>query len=213
MKTIVLLIILLPTFVFAQSSNQWPTTLDEAVEILIEELDEQAKIQITQTMEESLAKYHHGWGTGIRNEFGLRQGNNRLLASCGSERMSADKASSVIIHSVWEKLRSQMQPEMQIAYEQLERAIRKVEVLPCDSECNTIGKTVEHMNKSIALSQSNLNNFEILIDPSINHSEELQYSEDHAIPLSIAISRFEFRANIVKQYLPPRILFNSIKKK
>jgi len=52
--------------------------------------------------EEQLIRFHHGWGTGIRNEFGLWKGNKELLADCHAEH--PDDASMVIIQAVWERL-------------------------------------------------------------------------------------------------------------
>ncbi len=51
-----------------------------------------------------LGRFHHGLGTGIRNEFGLWRGNTELLADCGHPEMHADAASSVILKAVWNKL-------------------------------------------------------------------------------------------------------------
>jgi len=49
---------------------------------------------------EDLIRFHHAWGTGMRNEFGLWGGNKELLASCGSTDMHPDDASMVIIEAV-----------------------------------------------------------------------------------------------------------------
>jgi len=45
---------------------------------------------------------HHGWGTAIRNEYGLWRGNTPLLKDTGSD--DPDDASMVIMEVVWEKL-------------------------------------------------------------------------------------------------------------
>jgi hypothetical protein len=52
---------------------------------------------------DSLIELHHGWGTGIRNGFGLWRGNTGLQASCAKEH--PDDCSMVIIEAVWEALR------------------------------------------------------------------------------------------------------------
>jgi hypothetical protein len=49
-----------------------------------------------------LIRFHHGWGTGIRNAFGLWGGNRALLDSCGGGH--PDDASMVIIEAVWKHL-------------------------------------------------------------------------------------------------------------
>jgi hypothetical protein len=83
----------------------WPSTLDQAVTRLIDEMDEADKKIIRETKEEELMTFHHGWGTGIRNEFGLWRGNTNLLADCHADH--PDGASTVIIKAVWERLQKQ----------------------------------------------------------------------------------------------------------
>ena len=48
----------------------WPSTLDQAVTRLIDEMDEADKKTIRDTKKEDLISFHHGWGTGIRKESG-----------------------------------------------------------------------------------------------------------------------------------------------
>ena len=54
--------------------------------------------------DELTVRLHLTLGMAIRNDFGLWAGNRYLLKSCGSERMSADDASSVIIRALWQRL-------------------------------------------------------------------------------------------------------------
>jgi hypothetical protein len=79
-----------------------PRTLDEAVQRLLCELSEEDKHLLVETLEEELIKYHHGWGTGIRNAW--LHGNGELLESCGAWEL--DEASQVIIRGVWSALKS-----------------------------------------------------------------------------------------------------------
>ena len=83
----------------------WPSTLDQSVERLIQEMDEPDKTMIRNTKKEDLIMFHHGWGTGIRNEFGLWRGNTNLLADCHVKH--PDDASMVIIEAVWQTLQEQ----------------------------------------------------------------------------------------------------------
>ncbi len=77
-------------------SGEWPKTLDE-----------KSKETVRQTLANDLIKFHHGWGTGIRNDLGLWRGNTSLRESCGGARMHPDSASRVIIHAVWKRLQSE----------------------------------------------------------------------------------------------------------
>jgi hypothetical protein len=81
-----------------------PRTVDEAVDEIISGLSEDDKALVRGTARDDLIRFHHGWGTGIRNGLGLWGDNTELLASCGSPRMHADTASMVIIKAVWARL-------------------------------------------------------------------------------------------------------------
>ncbi len=83
----------------------WPKTVDEAVTRLIDGMDDAERRMIRDTKKDGLIEFHHGWGTGIRNEFGLWKGNTNLLADCHAEH--PDDASMVIIRAVWERLQKQ----------------------------------------------------------------------------------------------------------
>jgi hypothetical protein len=82
----------------------WPKTVDEAVTRILAEMDDADKARVRGTKKEDLIEFHHGWGTGIRNEFGLWKGNTNLLADCHTD--TPDTASMVIIEAVWQRLRN-----------------------------------------------------------------------------------------------------------
>ena len=83
----------------------WPSTLDQAVTRLIADMDDADRKMVRDSKQEDLILFHHGWGTAIRNEFGLRRGNTELLADCHSK--DPDDASMLIIQSVWKRLQEQ----------------------------------------------------------------------------------------------------------
>jgi hypothetical protein len=80
----------------------WPKTVDEAVTRILAGMDDAKKALVRDTKKEDLISFHHGWGTGIRNGFGLWRGNTNLLADCHTE--VPDDASMVIIEAVWQRL-------------------------------------------------------------------------------------------------------------
>ena len=85
----------------------WPTTVDQAVDRILDKLPDNQKEQIRTTPEKDLDLLHFGLGTAIRNECGLWDENTALLAACGTTDMHPDSASDVIIRAVWEKLRAE----------------------------------------------------------------------------------------------------------
>jgi hypothetical protein len=86
----------------AKESEQWPKTVKEAVAKILSTMKEADKETVRRTPKQDLIKHHHGWGTGIRNEFGLWRGNVELLKDTKTNH--PDDASMVIIEAVWEEL-------------------------------------------------------------------------------------------------------------
>ena len=82
----------------------YPRTLDEAVERVLADLSEADRDRVRNTPRGELIRFHHGWGTGIRNAFGLWGKNRELLESLGAGGWGADAVSMQIIETVWERL-------------------------------------------------------------------------------------------------------------
>lgn len=109
MRTVQLLILILllagceSTQVKEEDENAGlPQTLEAAVDEIVSSLSDEDKKTVMETSFNELILYHHGWGTGIRNSFGLWRGNSELLKSaCGSEDCHPDSASMEIIYGVW----------------------------------------------------------------------------------------------------------------
>ena len=83
---------------------EWPLTVDDAVRRILAPMSAEDKEHIRSTKKDDLILYHHGWGTGIRNQFGLWEGNDSLMADCHADH--PDGASMVIIRAVWQRLQT-----------------------------------------------------------------------------------------------------------
>lgn len=84
------------------AEEELPKTVEEAVNRILAGMDDANKTRVRETPRDKLILFHHGWGTGIRNAFGLWSGNTALLESCGERH--PDDASMVIIEAVWARL-------------------------------------------------------------------------------------------------------------
>lgn len=82
--------------------QQWPRTLEEAVRISILTMTGKEKEILKNTSEEDLVLFHYNYAVNMRNEFGLWDGNDELLESCGAP--DADGASMAIVRAVWKAL-------------------------------------------------------------------------------------------------------------
>ena len=89
-----------------------PKTVDEAVEVLKTKwLQPKDRDWILRnTKDEVWARLYIGFGTGMRNQFGLWGDNQPLHDSCGTKDPEA--CSSVILNRLWESVRGDADPEL-----------------------------------------------------------------------------------------------------
>ena len=69
---------------FLTCNTEKPKTIESAAKLIISEMSEKDRKIIKETSPDQLIMYHHGWGTGIRNDLGLWGGNKELLEDCGN---------------------------------------------------------------------------------------------------------------------------------
>ena len=81
----------------------WPHNPEEAVNTLLDILSESDKEKLRNAKAIDLIRLHHGFGTFIRNQFGLFTRANKGLIAKDED---PDDVSGYIIHLLWERLRS-----------------------------------------------------------------------------------------------------------
>jgi len=88
---------------------QLPETVEHAVARLIDELPLKDKTRLAEMGQTDLNYLHPSLGAYIKNNYKLLNGNDKLTASCrqmsGNMDLDADGAASLIIRSLWKKLR------------------------------------------------------------------------------------------------------------
>jgi len=84
--------------------ENWPTTVQATVADILGSLSDEDKATLRKTKKDDLILFHHGWGTGIRNHYGLWRGNDKLIESACGKGCHPDDASMVIIEAVWSAL-------------------------------------------------------------------------------------------------------------
>jgi len=93
-----------------------PTTITEAVNILLSELTIEDKNRIKESSEDGLINFHIGLGMTIRNIFGLWKKDSKLFEDCkkssGDPSLHVDDASAMIIRSLWERLQEFPPPKV-----------------------------------------------------------------------------------------------------
>jgi hypothetical protein len=78
-------------------------TVDEAVQILLTLVPESEQANIAEIPEDELIRLHLGMGMWVRNNLGLWQGNEALMADTGA--LDVDGAASVIGRAFWLRVR------------------------------------------------------------------------------------------------------------
>ncbi len=86
-----------------------PSTLDEAVDFLLDDISLNAEIGLLNTENADLMYLHFSFGSYIRNRLGLWSGNDALMKCCrvlsGNENLHEDDASMMILEALREKLK------------------------------------------------------------------------------------------------------------
>jgi hypothetical protein len=83
----------------------WPHNLDEAVRILINEMQNNDKEKIQKMSKLDFDFYSLGLGSYVRNKFGLWQGNHDLINDVDSNDPNPDNISNLILEAVYEELK------------------------------------------------------------------------------------------------------------
>ena len=95
-----------------EDSDALPSSVDEATEQIISEMSPEDQNLVRNTPKEDLIRFHHGWGTGIRNSLGLWGTNKELLQDTGKQH--PDDASMIIIESIWARLQTSSEQDVEV---------------------------------------------------------------------------------------------------
>jgi len=96
----------------------WPTTINDAVELMIDTMSEIDKMEVLNSKKEELYRFHYSLGMLICGWFGLYNGNKALLEACALTRKSEierllflndpEEAAGVIMEAIWKRLQADM---------------------------------------------------------------------------------------------------------
>jgi len=104
----ILMIVLFASTAFADQ----PKTVEEAVQVLktkwLQPKDREWILR--NSKDDVLNRLYMGFGTGMRNQFGLWGNNQALRDSCGTQ--NPEVCSVVIVNRLWESVRSDADPEL-----------------------------------------------------------------------------------------------------
>ncbi len=194
----------------AADKRNWPKTVDEAVQRMIDELPAEMLLEIAYTPKDHLIMYHRFLGMGIRNRYGLWRGNTSLLRSCGSADMHPDSASTVIIKATWERLREKMEPESRRRLEALQKADDEIWLKPGNYEKTKLKDLVREINEQIANSSNGIEGMKLTLVPEIAE-KEIDFKSVDVGYLSTFFLIIKMRHNVQVKYNPPGIRLMPLK--
>jgi len=82
-------------------ATSWPRTVADAVDLKLRTMSDAEKSAIRQMARDRVQDAYHGFQMMHRADFGLSEGNDDLLASCGSVRMAAEDCMRIILDALW----------------------------------------------------------------------------------------------------------------
>jgi hypothetical protein len=202
------------------SVKKLPRTVDEAANIVkIEWLSEADRAYLLKLpFYQVSAQLHHGLGTKIRNEFGLWHGNILLKVSCF--RFHPDNCSDVIIHRVWELIRSDADKVFVRKLDCMFNASDKIQIMYRGFYKMNTGQLVDSLQKQINRNFENKGTFrnrcsidslklKIIGEPDLNCWVRAEFSEskDSTVSLKRLLGWICWRNGISYQYNPPYLEF------
>lgn len=90
--------------------GEWPTTIEAAVALELEQLSRNSMETLRAMPAEELGNFWVGWGTEIRERQGVARGNNALLEAACGKGCHPDQAAKVIMKAVWAALQEEARP-------------------------------------------------------------------------------------------------------
>lgn len=145
--------------------RSWPTTVNDALAILDEQVDAETKKELAYMGYDDLIDLKHGWTTSIRHQFGLASRNNRLLHDCDPEYRHPDSCSSLIISRFWKRVRAEMPSAERLPLEALEGKMERVRVKSQQFKQQPLKEVVAFFNEAIRTQLPESSRFTIRYQP------------------------------------------------
>jgi hypothetical protein len=185
--------------------RSWPTSIESAVTTLEGTLDADARQRLAELGPYDLRFLHSTLGAWVAEHFGLAHGNYRLHADCGfGDYIDPDSCTSLVIETLWRKLRAELPEQQRAALEVLEARMEAVIVPPFDFRRTPLEEVARFFNKNISQRLTDASMFEIVVAPE-DARTEVTWRETRAVSLTETIMRLNAETDIDVRKTPPNL--------
>ena len=186
--------------------RSWPTTIEDAVAKLEARLDADGRQQLVELGPYDLRLLHSSLGSWVADNFGLAHGNYRLHGDCGfGDYVDPDSCTSLVIETLWKKLRAELTAEQRSALEILESRMDVVIVAPFDLQGASLEEVARFFNKAIASRLADSAVFKVMVAPQ-DARIRVTWKEARAVPLAETIMRLSANTDVTVRKVPPNLL-------
>jgi len=185
--------------------RSWPTNIDSAVATLEATLDADATQRLAELGPYDLRLLHPTLGSWVGEHFGLAHGNYRLHFDCGfGDYIDPDSCTSLIIETLWKKLRGEMPQQQRAALELLESRMEAVILPPLDFRNTPLDEVARYFNRNISHRLTDASMFEVIVAPA-DTSVAVTWKETRAVSLADAIMRLGAETEVSVRKVPPNL--------
>lgn len=198
----------------AESSSEvvWPSTVEEAVDILLSHLPADDVEWMRRNPKQSVtSQLYRGYGTGVRNHFGLWGGNDALLKSCGNE--DPEGCSIVILEAMWDRVQAQTDPALRASLQCQFATMEKIKIDTTGWYLLTIGEMLDAMQAQIdrqvvaAAAPGCPTQMRIVPVGELNRQCFVRADFEDEITLDVALNWLGFRNGLTPRHAPPNLEF------
>ena len=202
-----------PSAAQAPMNVPWPSTVDEAVTRLLGDLATEDVDWMRRNPRETVTSHlYMGYGTGVRNEYGLWGGNDDLLKSCGTE--DPEGCSVVILEAMWDRVQAQTDPALRSSLQCQFATAHKIQIDTAGWYLLTVGEVLDAMQTQIdrqvadAASAGCPSQLRIVPVGDLDRHCFVRAEFETDVPLDVALTRLGFRNGFTSRHVPPNLEFN-----
>lgn len=196
----------------ASASTSWPGTVDEAVDRLLGELPADRVDWIRRIPKDAvISQLYMGYGTGVRNQFGLWGGNDALLTSCGTD--DPEGCSSVILERLWDSVQAKTDPVLRASLQCQFATMHKIRIDTTGWYLLTVGEMLDAMQAQIdrqvaaAAGPGCPTQLRIVPVGDLNRQCFVRAEFEQEQPLDTALMWLGFRNGLTPRHVPPNLEF------